>query len=136
MLFPPHLIEFTLEIIFVHAQFIACGVAMVTCVISIVSKMKSLSSKTGVGTGRRSKVQRRITRLGMMCAVLLVFNVVQALLPFSIFHLPIGQVTKNSFPNFRFRRLSILDHMMILLCAWTFLRNANRLRLYAILNVI
>jgi hypothetical protein len=85
MLFPPHLIEFTLEIIFVHAQFIACGLAMVMCVISIVSKVKSLSSKIGASTGQSAKVQRRIMRLGMMCAVLLVFNVVQALLLFSIY---------------------------------------------------
>jgi hypothetical protein len=53
-----------------------------------------------------------------------------------LLHLPTGQVAKNIFYTFRSRRLSILDHTMILLCAWTFLRNANHLRLYAILNMI
>ena len=42
ILFHPHLIEFTQEIVFVHAHFIFCGIAIVISVISIVFTIRHI----------------------------------------------------------------------------------------------
>jgi hypothetical protein len=105
MLFHPHLIEFTQEVILVHAHFIFCGMAIVISVISVTftirriehyvwvepSKISSCSASSSsltvetknmrarVETRRRKikSIQRRVMGLGIACAVLLIFNVVK-----------------------------------------------------------
>jgi energy-converting hydrogenase Eha subunit E len=89
MLFHPHLIELTQEIVVVHAHFIFCGIAIVISVISIVFSIRRVKRSAGLGTVETKNtpreshktiksVQRRIMGLGIACAILLIFNVVKA----------------------------------------------------------
>jgi hypothetical protein len=104
MLIHPHFIEFTQEIVVVHAHFIFCGIAIVISVISITFSIRRVKRSAGVervthgassasgsssvtvktkNTLREShkaikSVQRRIMGLGIACAILLIFNVVKA----------------------------------------------------------
>jgi hypothetical protein len=94
-------VDFALDVIFIHGQFIVCGTLTVACVISIVRTIATLEKNSGlskkeespkisfgslfrkgkikettvVEKGRRDR-SRRIAGLGLACAVLLVFNVV------------------------------------------------------------
>jgi hypothetical protein len=72
-------IDFILEIIFVHAQFLICGVLIIVSISSIVTTLERVSAAAGQSTSSNSTVkaiERRIMRLGFACAVSLVFNVV------------------------------------------------------------
>ncbi len=100
ILFHPILIEFTQEIMFVHAHFIACGIAMVLSVISIVFLVRrelakkvtynrkfslecELNRKFSMECELKS-ARNRVIYLGLACAVLLMFNVVKFPSPFSV----------------------------------------------------